>query len=444
MDMLSPLTLTNSPLAVAVVILCFALIVIAWLLSRRLAGAAQRYEELQIAYTTVNAEKGILAEQLTSYDTLRREAVATLERERAAVAANTDKLLLSFKGLAADVLKEHTKDLSEQSQVGLRTLLSPFTEELGKFREKVEGVHNEEVRAHATLEKELQSLRQLNQTLSTDAKNLTDALRGSRKAQGTWGEVVLERLLEQAGLRNGEEFLTQLSFTRDDGSRAQPDVVLRLPQGRHLVLDAKVSLTAYEAWAQAEDEATKGAHRKSHIEALEVHVRTLAERKYEHIAELNTPDFVVLFVPIEPAFALAVSESSSLLNLAWERNVLLVSPSTLLFVLRTVAFLWRQEAQSKNVLQISEQGARLYDAFVAFVEDVDKVGDRLRQAQSSFTTARAKLCTQRGNLVSAAQKLTNLGVKATKSLPERVVVEALDTSGHEETVTETSAPLSLV
>jgi len=258
---------------------------------------------------------------------------------------------------------------------------------------------------------------ELNQVLSADAKNLTQALKGSNKAQGNWGELILERVLEGSGLRKGHEYVVQESHTREDGSRAVPDVVIRLPDERFLVVDAKVSLVAYEQAATQEDDIQREAAIKRHVESLRNHIRGLSSKNYQQIHDIRSLDFVMLFIPVEPAFMMAIAHDPDLYMEAWNRQVLLVSPSTLLFVLRTVEHLWRQEAQSRNAQDIASRGAELYDKLVGFVEDLDQLGERLGQAQRSYERARGKFSSGRGNLVRQAEMLRELGLRPTKTLP---------------------------
>lgn len=266
----------------------------------------------------------------------------------------------------------------------------------------------------------------LNQSLSQDAKNLTRALKGSSKAQGNWGELVLERVLEASGLRKGEEYDVQESHTRDDGSRAQPDVVVHLPEDRHLVVDAKVSLTAYEDFASAETEEDRQRAIKRHLDSIRAHIKGLSDKNYQALYGLKSLDFVLMFIPIEPAFMLGVTHDRELFMDAWQKNVLLVSPSTLLFVVRTVAHLWRQEAQNRNAQDIAKRGAELYDKLVGFVEDLESLGNRLHQAQKEYDAAHSKLTGGRGNVIRQAEMLKQLGVKPTKALPAALVEVATD------------------
>jgi DNA recombination protein RmuC len=297
---------------------------------------------------------------------------------------------------------------------------------LQEFQGKVEQFYDTEGKERSALGQQVSHLMQLNKTLSDDAKNLTLALKGSAKSQGNWGELILERVLEASGLRRGVEYDVQESHSREDGSRAQPDVVIHLPQDRHLVVDAKVSLVAYEEYASADDDAVRAAALKRHTDSVRAHIRGLSEKNYQALYGLKSLDFVLMFVPIEPAFMLSVSQDNQLFMDAWNKNVLLVSPSTLLFVVRTVAHLWHQEAQSRNAQEIAKRGAELYDRLCAFVGDLEKVGERLRMAQDAYCDAFAKLSTNKGNVIRQAQMLKELGVKPTKSLPAGLVELAGD------------------
>ena len=334
-----------------------------------------------------------------------------------AKAALTDQ----FKTLANEILEEKSKRFTEQNQSNLGALLDPLKIKISEFQAKIEDNYVKEGKDRTALGEQVRQLMELNQHLSEDAKNLTRALRGSSKAQGTWGEWILEKVLEGSGLRKGEEYVVQTSHAREDGTRALPDVVLHLPEGRSLVIDSKVSLVAYEEFAVTENESERAAAGKRHMDSIKGHIKGLSGKNYQALYSLNSLDFVLLFVPIEPAFMLAVASDRELFMDAWNRNVLLVSPSTLLFVVRTVAHLWRQEAQSRNAQEISKRGAELYDKFVGFVEDMNSLGQRLKQAQSAYEDAHGKLTSGRGNLVGQAQKLRQLGVKPTKSLAPALV-----------------------
>lgn len=346
-----------------------------------------------------------------------------------------------FKALASDILEEKSKRFAEQNQSSLTTLLEPLRQKLGEFQGKVEEVYVQEGKDRTALQEQVRNLVSLNKALSEDAKNLTQALRGSSKAQGGWGELLLERVLEISGLRKGIEYVAQECETREDGSRAMPDVVIHLPEDRRLVVDAKVSLVAYERFTSADNETERGAASRAHLDSVRSHIRSLSEKRYQDLYGIKSPDFVLAFVPIEPAFMLAVTQDPNLFQEAWERNVLLVSPSTLLFVVRTVAHLWRQEAQSRNAQDIAKRGAELYDKLSGFVGDLQNIGTRLKQAREAYENAEAKLVSGRGNVIRQAEMLRSLGVKPGKSLPAALVSIAHD--GEEnpnEAETEAIAP----
>jgi DNA recombination protein RmuC len=373
------------------------------LLAHKVEEAASQAIELAELRNTLDSERGNSQEKLA----LLLDAKVAL----------TDQ----FKSLANDILEEKSKRFTEQNQTNLGALLDPLKLNITEFQTKIEDTYVKEGNERSALGVELRHLKELNQQLSDDAKNLTRALRGSAKAQGTWGEWILEKVLEGSGLRKDHEYVVQSSHTREDGTRALPDVILHLPEGRSLVIDSKVSLLAYEEFATTENELERTAAGKRHMESIRGHIKGLSGKNYQSLYSLNSLDFVLLFVPIEPAFMLAVASDRDLFMEAWNRNVLLVSPSTLLFVVRTVAHLWRQEAQSRNAQEIAKRGAELYDKFVGFMEDMNSLGNRLKQAQSDYDGAFGKLSIGRGNLVGQAQKLRQLGVKPSKSLAPALV-----------------------
>lgn len=341
-----------------------------------------------------------------------------------------------FKALASDILEEKSKRFAEQNQSSLTTLLEPLRQKLGEFQGKVEEVYVQEGKDRSALQEQVRNLVTLNKALSEDAKSLTQALRGSSKTQGGWGEVVLERVLELSGLRKGIDYVAQDAQKRDDGSRAIPDVVINLPEDRRLVVDAKVSLVAYERFSSAADENERGIAARAHLDSVRSHIRALSEKRYQNLYGIKSLDFVLAFVPIEPAFMLAVANDTNLFQEAWERNVLLVSPSTLLFVVRTVAHLWRQEAQTRNAQEIAKRGGELYDKLAGFVGDLQNIGARLKQAREAYDSAEAKLATGRGNVIRQAEMLRSLGVKPGKALPTALIEIAQD---DEESIDEADA-----
>ena len=385
-----------------------------------LAELQQGRGELQMAQEHTSHLQTQLAAQATQLEAERRAAHDKL----ALLAEAREALSHQFKSLANDILEEKSRRFAEQNQQSLGQLLDPLRSRLADFQGRVEQFYDAEGKQRSALAQQVHQLLQLNQTLSEDAKNLTQALKGSTKAQGNWGELILERVLESAGLRKGFEYDVQENHLRADGSRAQPDVVIHLPENRHLVIDAKASLLAYEEWAHADDEAVRAGAQRRHLDSVRQHIKGLAERNYQQLYALQSLDFVLMFVPIEPAFMLAVTADNQLYSDAWNRNVLLVSPSTLLFVLRTVAHLWRQEAQTRNAQEIAQRGADLYDHLTAFVEELEKVGKNLGQAQDAYQKAFNKLSKNRGNVIRRAEMLKELGIKPAKALPPALVEAA--------------------
>jgi DNA recombination protein RmuC len=394
---------------------------------RELVGTTQR--ELEAARAEL-AKWRDLASQLsvekkdleTRLDAERRQAAEKLQLLNEAKQTLAD----NFKALANDILEEKSRRFAEQNQASLGQLLDPLKTKLTEFQTKVETVYVNETKDRTALREQVHQLIALNQALTSEAKNLTQALKGSSKVQGNYGELILERVLEAAGLRKGEEYITQASHTREDGSRAQPDVIIQLPENRHLVVDSKLSLVAYEESVNADTEEERQAAIARHIASVRAHIKGLSEKNYHALYQLKSLDFVMMFVPIEPAFIVAVTHDRDLFKDAWAKNVLLVSPSTLMYVVRTVAHLWRQEAQNRNAQDIAKRGAELYDRLVGFVTELEKVGDRIRAAQESFNSARDKLAKGRGNVIRQAEMLKQLGVKPNKALPQPLVDLSLD------------------
>ncbi|MDO9620453.1 MAG: DNA recombination protein RmuC [Moraxellaceae bacterium] len=337
-----------------------------------------------------------------------------------------DQLRQQFQVLAQDILEEKSKRFSEQNQTALGQILEPLRARIQEFQGKVETAYVNDSKDRSALAEQVKNLVSMNQQLSERASDLTRALTSQNKAQGNWGELILERVLETSGLRKDLEYSVQESHQREDGSRVQPDVVLHLPEQRHLIIDAKMSLNAYMDYVNAADDLVREGARKRHIDSVRAHIKGLAEKNYQDLYGSGSPDFVLMFVPVESAFMLAITEDSALWQDAWQRNVLLVSPSTLLFVVRTVAQLWRQEQQTRNAQEIAKRGAALYDKFVGFVSDMDSLGQRLQQANKAYDDSVKKLSSGNGSLVRQAEMLKELGVKPSKRVPDHHLPEADD------------------
>ena len=385
-------------------------------------------EAAEASVTALSSDAAGLREKLIAEQESAAEKLAVLNTAQ-------ETLTAQFKALAGDILDANSKRFAEQNQANLSQILDPLRQRIVDFQKKVEDVYVEEGKDRSALKEQVRQLVDLNQALSEDAKNLTSALRGSAKSQGSWGELILERVLEASGLRKGEEYFVQDSQTSEDGKRQQPDVVINLPEQRRLVVDSKVSLVGYERLASAADDAERAQGLRQHLDSVRTHVKGLSEKRYQNLYGQSL-DFVLMFVPIEPAFMVAVTNDQQLFMDAWERNVLLVSPSTLLFVVRTVAHLWRQEAQNRNAQEIAKRGAELYDRLVGFVEDLRSVGDKLGAAQTAYTNAEKRLSMGKGNVIRQAEMLRELGVKPSKQLnktlldaalsaEERLILEAL-------------------
>jgi DNA recombination protein RmuC len=382
-------------------------------LRARLAALEQTLHE-----TTQEREqlRATLAQTQTQLAAERQQA----QEKLALLLAAKEQLAEQFKLLAAEILEEKSRRFTEQNQSQLGQLLDPLRERLGEFQKKVEDSYGQEARERLLLREELKRLAEMNTRLGEEAHNLTRALKGERKTQGLWGEMILETVLESSGLRKGHEYETQVSLAGAHG-RVLPDALIYLPENRVVIVDAKVSLSAYERHVNSMDAAERARHLKEHIAALRNHVAGLSAKAYENLPDLRTLDFVLLFVPIEPALMLAMEHEPALFQDALKRNIVLVSPTTLLAVLRTIAHLWRQEQQNRNAQEIARQAGDLYDKLVGFVDDMQKLGERLDQAHKSYDAAFNKLQSGRGNLIGRAQRLHKLGVQPTKTLPEALV-----------------------
>lgn len=378
-----------------------------------------------------HAEIATLRNQLLDSEKERASLKAEVEGERKNHAQNMEMLTGQFKALASEILEKNSKLFSQQNQASIDNLLSPIKDKFEEFKNEVKGLNESGIAGRTQLKEQIDNLAQLNSRLSDDANNLATALKGSSKAQGDWGEIVLERILEASGLRKGHEYLTQESFTREqraaDGHlRAQLDVLVLLPEDRNIIIDSKLSLNAYDAYCAAQDDATRETALKEHLRSVRSHIVGLAKRDYHLLDGINSPDFVVMFVPLEPAFILAISRDNNLWQEAWDKNVLLVSPSTVLFVLRTVANLWRQEKQTESVQEIVRRGGELYDKLAVFASDLNEVGKNLDKARGSYDDAVKKLATGKGNAIRQAELLKSLGVKPSKVIPMVLVEQAIE------------------
>ena len=347
-----------------------------------------------------------------------------LDSQKEEIIKIQEEAKLQFENLANKILEEKTLKFTEQNQQNLKNILNPLQEKITDFEKKVENTHKESIDYHAALRQQILGLKEMNLQMSKETLNLTKALKGDSKIQGNWGELVLERVLEKSGLEKGREYEIQKSFTTEEGNRVQPDVIINLPDGKKMIVDSKVSLTAYEKYINEEDDEQKSSFLKEHVNSLKRHVEQLGSKNYQHLYQMESPDFVLLFIPIEPAFAIALNEDTQLYNKAFERNIVIVTPSTLLATLRTIDSMWTNQKQQENAYEIARQAGALYDKFDGFVTDLVKIGKKMDEAKTEYEGAMNKLVDGKGNLITSVQKLKIMGAKAKKSLPDAILNRA--------------------
>ncbi|MEO9655029.1 DNA recombination protein RmuC [Marinomonas sp.] len=337
-----------------------------------------------------------------------------------------------FKQLAQEIMSHQGQQLAKENERQLGTLLTPLGSQIQKFQESVEKSYQEEARERFSLVKEIKGLQQLNQKISDDALNLTQALKGQNKLQGGWGEVILERILERSGLEKGREYEVQGSYKTEAGKRLQPDVVIYLPEGKQVIVDSKMVLISYLSYMEAQTDEQREKALKQHLEAVRRHMKELSGKSYHDLPGITSLDFVLLFIPIEAAFGLALQGDNGLFSEAFEHNIIIVGPSNLLATLRTIQNIWRNEKQSQNAIEIARQAGAMYDKFSAFVQDMDEIGSKLSAVNRSHDAALKKLTTGRGNLMARAEKLRVMGAKTSKTLPDHHRQNALGEYDQEE------------
>ncbi len=355
-------------------------------------------------------------EQLQSEFSIKEE---NLKEKIELLETSKDRLKVEFENLANKLFEENAK----KSTNNLTQILTPFKDQLSSFGKRVDDIYNEETKQRVSLLTEIKNLKSLNQQISQDAINLTKALKGENKTQGDWGELILSKILEQTGLREGIEYSTQGSYTDENGKRLRPDVIVHLPQDKDVVIDSKVSLTAYVKYSECETELEKDQALKELIKSIYTHIKQLSQKSYENIQAVKTLDFVIMFIPIEGAFMLAASKDNNLFKTAFESNIMLVSPSTLFATLRTIENIWRYEHQNENALLISKKAADLYDKFASFVSDIENIGTNIARTQKSYDEAMNKLSTGRGNLLRRSEEFIELGIKAKKRIDNKKYLE---------------------
>ena len=400
-------------------------------LEEKVNGLQQQIEQLKVQVQEtiqereiIRTEKESLAIQLSKKEGDFDNLWDRNKEQKQEVEQLQEKFTKEFENLANKILEEKTNKFTEQNKENLKNILSPLQEKIQLFEKKVEDTHKESIDYHAALRQQILGLREMNAQMSKETLNLTKALKGDSKMQGNWGELILERVLEKSGLEKGREYEVQQSFTSDEGNRVFPDVVINLPDGKKMIVDSKVTLTAYERYINEEDDDAKAQHLKEHVMALKRHVDQLSAKNYHDLYQMESPDFVLLFIPIESAFALALNEDTSLYNKAFEKNIVIVTPSTLLATLRTIDSMWANQKQQENAMEIARQAGGLYDKFQGFVDDLIKVGNKIKDTKTEYDNAMNKLVEGSGNLVTRVENLKKMGAKAKKSLPENLLQRA--------------------
>ena len=390
-------------------------------------------KQLQLSITekeTIRTEKDSLAIQLSKKEVDFENLWERNKEQKDEVEKLQEKFTKEFENLANKILDEKSNKFTEQNKENMKNILSPLQDKIQLFEKKVEDTHKESIDYHAALRQQILGLREMNIQMSKETINLTKALKGDSKMQGNWGELVLERVLEKSGLEKGREYEVQQAFTTQDGNRVFPDVVINLPDGKKMIVDSKVSLTAYEKYINEEDEILKLGYLKEHVLSIKRHVEQLGNKNYHDLYQIESPDFVLLFIPIEPAFAMALNEDTTLYNKAFEKNIVIVTPATLLATLRTIDSMWTNQKQQENALEIARQAGALYDKFEGFVTDLIKIGKKIDETKIEYSSAMNKLVDGKGNLIVSVEKLKKMGAKAKKALPENIINKAEKDENH--------------
>jgi DNA recombination protein RmuC len=384
-------------------------------------------ESLRQAKSELDSERSkvlTLNSELSKSKTEHANLNEKLKEQKDELEKLQQKFIVEFENLANKILDEKSRKFTEQNKANLDDILKPLGEKIKDFEKRVNDIYVSDTRERASLAEQIKTLHELNQQMSREATNLTRALKGDTKTQGSWGEFILESILEKSGLEKDREYLVQTSIRNEDGSLLRPDVIVNLPENKSVVIDSKVSLTAYEAYCSAEEGDNAQGFLREHINSIRNHIKRLSPKEYQNLYGLQSLDFVLMFIPIEPALIVAVQTDANIFYEAFEKNIVIVSPSTLLATLRTIASIWRQEKQNRNAIEIAKQSGALYDKFVSFINDLEDVGDKINKSQESYEEAMKKLCTGRGNIVRQIENIKQLGAKATKSLPNSLIDKA--------------------
>lgn len=424
------------------------------LLKEQIEAEKNKFSSLQVELATVKSDfknKDELAKQYYSENEKLKQQFREISDESTAFKTKVEhleKLLTEqkeellqiqnqytekFKIIAHEAIEQQAKKQLEIGEKRIEEILKPLNTDLKNFKETVNNTYIKNTQERASLKEEIKQLTALNSAMREDAKKLTNALTQDSKKQGNWGELVLEKILEKSGLVKDREYTMQFSTTSAEGNRIQPDVVVDLPDNKHIIIDSKVSLTAYNNLINCEDEEERKVYLKAHLDSIKQHINGLSEKAYQLAENINSPDFVLLFLPIESSFSIATQADDNLFNMAWSKNIVIVSPSTLLATLKTIASLWKHEYQNRNVLEIARLAGTMYDKFFGFIKDMEDIGNRLRQADDSYSKAMNKLQHGSGNLLNTAQKVKKLGAKTKKDIGEKYAIESPNNTEEEET-----------
>lgn len=385
-------------------------------LNGRLSAAVENYKEQKIQIEKLSLQKDELLATNSQLQTENENLTEKLKEHKLEVEQLQKKFTTEFENIANKLLKQNTTDFAESNQKRLDEILKPLRENIKTFEQKVEDKYVKEVKERSALMTEVKALSELNQQMREDAQSLTKALKGDSKTQGNWGELILEKILESSGLVKGEEYRTEDYYTNQTGGGSRLDVIIKLPDDKQIIIDSKVSITAYTNYIDTDDESEKETQIKAHIASVKSHIDILSKKDYSQIPGLNTPDFVLMFMPSEPSFSFTLQNSNDIYNYAWDKKIVIVSPTTLLATLKTVASVWKQERQTKNALEIARQSGALYDKFVGFITDLEKIQKGITTSQEAYNGAVNKLKTGSGNLIGRAEKIRTLGAKTSKQL----------------------------
>ncbi len=382
----------------------------------------------KLLHKNIAQEKEVLKMEVTKSE----NEVKNLRLKLDEYVNDTNKLQERFENLANKLLEEKSKKFTDQNQSNLKLLLDPLKEKITAFEQKIEQSQKDSIQQHTALRQQIIGLKELNSEMSKEAQNLTKALKGDRKIQGNWGELVLDSVLEKSGLELGREYEKQVSLVNDEGQRKQPDVVINLPDGKKLIVDSKVSLSSYERFVNAEAEEEEQVHLKAHVLAIRNHIKGLSEQRYHDLYQIESPDFVLMFIPIETAFSSAINFEPKLYNEAFDKNIVIVTPSTLLATVKTIDTMWQNEKQKRNTLEIASEAGKMYDKLVSLLEDLKKVGVQMDTTKKTYSAAMNKLFEGSGNMIRRAEKLKQLGAKANKQIDKQFLDRADETKEEEE------------